>query len=149
MEVAVPMCADFLHPGHVNLLNKAAKHGKCTVWLMSDEAMVSYKRKPFFTYEDRKIVVEALRDVHNVLRIDGHPNTFPSLVRKYKPRVFVHGTDWCKPDSVQAGARNSVLVALKEYGGKLVEPEYTSNVSSTMIHSHMQTQIVEENLKNV
>ena len=60
MEVAVPMCADFLHPGHLHLLEAAAKHGKVTVWLMTDAAMQTYKRKPFFKYADRKDILLAL-----------------------------------------------------------------------------------------
>ena len=50
MEVVVSMCADFLHSGHINLLEKAAAYGRVTVWLMTDEAMELYKRR----YVERK-----------------------------------------------------------------------------------------------
>ena len=94
MEVAVPMCADFLHPGHLRLLEAAAKHGKITVWLMTDAAMQTYKRKPFFKYADRKEILLALKMVHAVVPIDHHPSQFPVSILKYKPDVFVHGDDW-------------------------------------------------------
>ena len=45
MEVVVSMCADFLHSGHINLLEKAAAYGRVTVWVMTDEAMELYKRR--------------------------------------------------------------------------------------------------------
>ena len=34
-----------------------------------DDATVAYKRKPFFAYEDRKTIVEALSTVSGVLHI--------------------------------------------------------------------------------
>ena len=47
--VFVPMSADFLHFGHINLLLKANKYGKVVVGLMTDKGINSYKKKkPFF-----------------------------------------------------------------------------------------------------
>jgi len=57
LRVIVPMCADFLHPGHINLLQAAAAEGQVTVLLMTDEAMTAYKRKPYFCYSDREKIV--------------------------------------------------------------------------------------------
>jgi len=52
--VFVPMCADFVHIGHIHILDGAASHGRVVVLLMTDEAMMSYKRSPRMTYEHRK-----------------------------------------------------------------------------------------------
>ena len=44
-HVFVPMCIDFLHHGHINILIKAKKYGKTIVGLMTDKAILSYKKK--------------------------------------------------------------------------------------------------------
>ena len=51
--VFVPMCADMFHIGHVNILKTAASYGSVTVLLMTDVAMIEYKRKPLITYDHR------------------------------------------------------------------------------------------------
>ena len=39
------MCADGLHHGHINILEKAKKYGKVTAGLMTDAAILTYKEK--------------------------------------------------------------------------------------------------------
>ena len=48
-----------------------------------------------------------------------------------KPEFVVHGDDWKK--GVQKQTRKDVIKVLKEWGGKLIEPKYTENISSTKI----------------
>ena len=56
--VYVPMAADIVHPGQVNILKTAASYGDVIVGLFTDEAIASYKRVPYMKYEqDRKSVV--------------------------------------------------------------------------------------------
>ena len=43
--VFVPMCLDFLHHGHINILNEASKYGNIILGLVTDEAIKSYKKK--------------------------------------------------------------------------------------------------------
>ena len=43
--VYVPMCIDYLHHGHINILMKAKKFGKVIVGLMDDKSIFSYKKK--------------------------------------------------------------------------------------------------------
>lgn len=57
--VYVPMVADYLHHGHINILNKAKKLGDIIIGLMTDEAAATYKRLPLLTYEQRKILSRA------------------------------------------------------------------------------------------
>ena len=52
--VYVGMSADLIHPGHMNILEEAAKYGQVTVGLLTDKAIASYKRLPALTYEQRK-----------------------------------------------------------------------------------------------
>ena len=53
--VFVPMSADFLHHGHINILVKSNKFGNIVVGLMTNAGIKSYKKRlPFFDYNQRK-----------------------------------------------------------------------------------------------
>ena len=65
--VYVGMSADLLHHGHLNILKTARKLGDVTIGLLTDEAIASYKRLPYLSYEERKAVVENIKGVHKVI----------------------------------------------------------------------------------
>ncbi len=126
-EVYVTMCADILHKGHLNIIKEAAKRGRVTIGLLTDEAVASYKRLPYLDYEHRKAVIENLRDVDRVVKqdqLDYRPN-----LRQYRPDIVVHGDDW--REGPLEKTRRQVIEVLKEWGGELVEVPYTKGVSST------------------
>lgn len=128
--VYVAMSADIIHPGHLNIVKEAAKLGDVTVGVLTDAAIASYKRLPYMNYEQRAAVVAALKGVTRVVpqeTLDYIPN-----LRKFKPNFVVHGTDW--REGVQAKTRQGVIDTLAEWGGKLVEPEYTPGISSTQLN---------------
>ena len=56
-KVYVGMSADLIHPGHLNIINEARKLGEVTIGLLTDKAIASYKRLPFLTYDQRKIII--------------------------------------------------------------------------------------------
>lgn len=62
-KVYVGMSADLIHPGHINIIKEATKLGEITAGLLTDESIASYKRLPFLTYEQHKIVVEQVKGV--------------------------------------------------------------------------------------
>lgn len=129
-NVYVGMSADIVHNGHLHLLNEAAKLGKVTVGLLTDSAIASYKRMPFMTFEERKAVVENLRQVARVIpqeTLDYVPN-----LEKEKPDFVVHGDDW--KEGVQKSTRARVIECLAKWGGKLVEVPYTQGISSTRLN---------------
>jgi phosphoenolpyruvate phosphomutase / 2-hydroxyethylphosphonate cytidylyltransferase len=128
--VYVGMSADVLHPGHLNILKEAQKLGEVIVGLLTDEAIASYKRLPYMTYEQRKVVIENIKGVREVIpqtTLDYVPNL--NLVR---PSFVVHGDDW--KEGVQRNTRQRVIDCLNEWGGKLVEVPYTKGISSTQIN---------------
>ena len=128
--VYVAMSADIVHPGHINLLDKAAELGPVTVGLLTDEAITSYKRLPLMTYQERRAVVERLEQVSEVVpqeTLDYEPN-----LRSLRPKYVVHGDDW--REGIQAKVRERVVEVLREWGGELVEPHYTEGISSTRVH---------------
>jgi len=125
--VYVAMSADFLHAGHINIISKARELGEVTIGLLTDEAIANYKRLPVLNYDQRKILLENILGVSEV--IPQKTLDYTENLRKIKPDYVVHGTDW--RTGVQKLTRERVIEILKEWGGKLVEPEYTENLSST------------------
>lgn len=128
--VYVGMSADLIHPGHLNILEHAAKYGNVTVGLLTDSAIASYKRLPHLTFEQRRAVVASLKPVHEV--VPQETLDYVENLRRYKPDYVVHGDDWTT--GVQRKTRQRVIDALAEWGGELIEPAYTEGISSTQLH---------------
>lgn len=129
-NVYVGMSADLIHPGHLNIIKEAAKLGNVTVGLLTDRAIASYKRLPYLNFEQRKIIIENIKGVTEVVpqdTLDYRPNLY-----HLKPNFVVHGDDW--KTGVQSNTRQQVIEALKEWGGELVEVSYTKDISSTLLH---------------
>lgn len=133
-SVYVGMSADLVHPGHINVIRQAAELGEVTVGLLTDRAIASYKRVPFMTWAQRAEVIGQLKGVVRVVpqdTLDYVPN-----LRSYQPDIVVHGDDW--RTGVQARVRQSVIAALAEWGGELVEVPYTEGISSSKLHAAMK-----------
>jgi phosphoenolpyruvate phosphomutase len=128
------MSADLVHPGHLNIIKVARELGDVTVGVLTDAAIASYKRLPTMSYEQRSAVVSELKGVAKVIpqeTLDYVPN-----LRKLKPKYVVHGSDW--REGVQAATRARVVETISEWGGELVEPEYTEGVSSTALNKTLR-----------
>ncbi len=123
------MAADLLHPGHINIINRAKKLGKVTVGILTDEAIASYTRVPILTYEQRKNVIRSIAGVSNV--VPQKTLDYVSNLKKLKPDYVVHGDDW--KTGIQQEIRKRVIQTIKEWGGKLVEPKYTPGISSEQL----------------
>jgi len=124
------MSADLVHPGHLNVIQVARELGEVTLGLLTDEAIATYKRLPFMSFEQRKIVAENIKGVKRVIpqaTLDYVPN-----LRKVQPHYVVHGDDW--KVGAQRDIRQSVIDTLAEWGGQLVEPSYTPGISSTALN---------------
>jgi len=128
--VYVGMSADLIHPGHLNILKHAQKLGEVTVGLLTDKAIASYKRLPYLTFEQRKEIIENIKGVKKV--IPQETLDYVINLKLIKPDYVVHGNDW--QTGVQRETRQRVIETLKEWGGELVEIEYTKGISSTSIH---------------
>ena len=133
-KVYVAMSADLVHPGHLSIINEARKLGDVTLGLLTDKAIASFKRLPFLSYEQRKIIMENIKGVNEVIpqeTLDYVPN-----LRKLKPDYVVHGDDW--KTGVQKETRERVIQTLKEWGGELVEVPYTKDISSTKLNEALR-----------
>ncbi|MBU3610986.1 phosphoenolpyruvate mutase [Polynucleobacter wuianus] len=130
-KVYVGMSADLVHPGHLNILKRAAELGEVTVGLLTDRAIASYKRVPYMTFEQRRAVVESLKFVSKVVPQETLDYTDNLMV--LKPEFVVHGDDW--QEGVQKNTRARVIETLSNWGGQLVEVPYTNGISSTKLSS--------------
>ena len=127
--VYVPMAVDILHPGHINIIKEAVKYGKVIVGLFSDEAIKSYKRVPYMNYDLRKIIIENVKGVDEVI-CQEIKDYSPNLI-KLKPKYMVHGTDW--REGPLADVRQKAMDLMASWGGEVIEPEYTKGVSSSQL----------------
>ncbi len=131
--VYVGLSADILHKGHINILKTASLYGDVYVGLLTDKAIASYKNIPYLNFEKRKVVVENIKFVKKV--IPQNTLDYVENLNLIKPNFVVHGDDWKK--GVQKKTRERVIKALKKWSGKLIEPKYTKNISSTLIKKEM------------
>ena len=130
-QVYVGMSADLIHPGHLSVIKQARSLGDVTIGLLTDEAIASYKRLPFMTYDQRRVIVENIKGVAHIVpqtTLDYGPNLL-----SLKPDYVVHGDDW--QTGVQRPVRDRVISLISQWGGELVEPMYTEGISSTYLNA--------------
>ena len=124
------MSADLVHPGHLNILEKASQYGQVTVGLLTDKAIAGYKRLPFMTYEQREKVIKALIYVKKV--IPQETLDYVDNLKSVKPDFVIHGDDWTT--GIQKNTRRRVIETISEWGGELIEIAYTQGISSTKLN---------------
>ncbi len=86
---------DMLHYGHINLLQRAKELGDYLIVVLStDEFNWNCKQKKcYFSYEDRKRMLEAIRYVDLVIPEENWDQKI-SDVKEFKVDTFVMGDDW-------------------------------------------------------
>ena len=85
---------DLLHYGHINLLERAKALGDyLVVGLSTDEFNGLKGKKCYFSYEERKKMLEALRCVDLVIEENCWEQKI-SDVKEFRIDVFVMGDDW-------------------------------------------------------
>ena len=118
----VYMCfaADMLHSGHIAILRKAARLGKLTIGVLTDEAVSSYKRFPLLPFTERKAMMESVSGVSRV--VEQRTLSYRENLEKYRPDIVVHGDDW--KEGRLRPVRDETVSVLNSYGGRLVEFPY-------------------------
>ena len=139
--VYVGLSADILHEGHINILKTANQYGDVIVGLLTDEAIASYKSIPYLDFKKRKVVVENIKYVSKV--VSQNTLDYVKNLNLIKPNYVVHGDDWKR--GIQKKTRDRVVSALKKWSGKLIEPKYTKNISSTDIKKKISNILLSPN----
>jgi D-sedoheptulose 7-phosphate isomerase len=97
-------CFDLLHPGHIDLLERARALGDRLVVGLNSDASVRAIRgagRPLVSQEDRAAVLRGLRSVDEVVIFD--EPTPARLIEELRPDVLVKGGDWPVDRIVGAG----------------------------------------------
>jgi len=90
---------DPIHSGHINLIEEASRYGEVVVLLNSDDWLVQKKGKEFLPYNERKKIMNALKNVIDVIAFDDSDKTcidgIRKGIRKYPNRKikFANGGD--------------------------------------------------------
>lgn len=83
---------DLLHPGHIAMLEEAAKLGdELVVVLARDDSAEKEKHRPITPEEHRRRMVEALKPVSRAVL--GHRGDYYRIVEELKPDVIALGYD--------------------------------------------------------
>ena len=138
--VYVGLSADILHEGHINIIQTAKKFGDVIVGLLTDQAIASYKNIPQLSYKQREIILKNIKLIKKV--IPQKTLDYTHNLNLIRPDFVVHGDDW--KNSIQKPIRLKVIKILKKWGGKLIEPKYTKNISSTIIKKKISETIYPE-----
>ena len=120
---------DLLHYGHINLLKRAKELGDyLVVGLSTDEFNLNEKNKKcYFSYEQRKQLLESIRYVDLVIPEEGW-NQKLTDVDLYQIDTFVIGDDW------KGNARwLQTEEDLKPLGADVVYLSHTPDISSTQL----------------
>lgn len=114
---------DLLHYGHINLLRRAKEQGDyLVVALSTDEFNWNEKQKKcYFTYEQRKVLLEAIRYVDLVIPEESWEQKRTDI-HEYHIDKFVIGDDW-----------KGKFDFLEEEGAEVVYLARTPEISTTNI----------------
>lgn len=85
---------DLLHTGHINILRRAKELGDYLIVAVSTDKFNEGKgKKSYYTYEQRKTILEAIRYVDKVIPEENWEQKIDD-VKKHDVDIFVMGDDW-------------------------------------------------------
>ena len=90
---------DPIHSGHIKLINDAHKYGDVVVLLNSDQWLQNKKGKEFLSFDERKIIMQNIKGVIDVIEFDDSDQTCIDGIKIAKSRFknnlikFANGGD--------------------------------------------------------
>jgi len=84
---------DPIHFGHVRMIQEAAQFGEVIVILNSDEWLMRKKGFVFMPWEERAEIIESIKGVRKVVRVDDSDGSVCEALRREKPTYFANGGD--------------------------------------------------------
>lgn len=117
---------DVLHYGHVNLLKRAKALGDYLIVVLSSDEFNKIKNKEsYYTYEQRKIILESCRYVDLVIPEQNWEQKINDI-KQFQVDIFVMGDDW-----------KGQFDFLKDYCEVVYLPR-TPDVCSTQVRFHLK-----------
>ena len=119
---------DLLHYGHINILRRAKELGDYLIVALSTDEFneVEKGKHTYFTYEQRKMLLESIRYVDLVIPEESWEQK-ASDCREYHIDTFVIGDDW-----------TGKFDFLKEQGVEVVYLSRTPEISTTQIKNDLK-----------
>ncbi len=91
--IAISGGADPVHLGHVRMISDAAKYGNVIFILNSDDWLRRKKGYVFMPFDERYEILEAFRDIYDVISVDDSDGTVCEAIKEIKPDYFGNGGD--------------------------------------------------------
>ena len=119
---------DLLHYGHINLLRRAKELGDYLIVVASSDEFnwKEKNKKCYFSYEQRKLLLESVRYVDLVIPEESWEQKISDM-HEYHIDVFVMGDDW-----------KGKFDYLKEEGVEVVYLPRMPEISTTQIKNELQ-----------
>lgn len=119
---------DLLHFGHINLFKRAKELGDYLIVAVSTDKfnLIEKNKKSYFSYDERKQFVEAVRYVDMVIPEECWDQKIKDIY-KYDIDVFVIGDDW-----------QGKFDFLKNEGVEVIYLPRTQGISSSIIRKNME-----------
>ncbi|WP_373893889.1 glycerol-3-phosphate cytidylyltransferase [Virgibacillus sp. CBA3643] len=85
---------DLIHSGHIHILRRAKKMGDyLIVGLSTDEFNMKKDKETYYSYDDRKLIMEAIRYVDMVIPEKTWDQKITDI-KEHETDIFVMGDDW-------------------------------------------------------
>ncbi len=134
-KVYIAISGDIIDANQIDLIQKASGYGQLIVGILTDQAISSYKRMPYMSFEDRFKIVKNIKNVAQV--VTQNERDYKNNLNRYKPDYVLHYKNkWS--EGIQKQIRNNIIKVLKKWNGKLIEvpiKKIFQNVESDKIHS--------------
>ena len=132
--IAVSGGFDPMHVGHLRMIKEAAKHGKLTVILNTDEWLLRKKGYVFMSWDERAEIIETYDFVERVVPARDEDKTVVESLKELKPDIFANGGDRKNENTpeVKYCKENNIEMRWNVGGGKVQS-------SSTMVNNATQT----------
>jgi rfaE bifunctional protein nucleotidyltransferase chain/domain len=128
-------CYDIIHPGHVDLINRAGKLGDALIVGLNTDASVARLEKgadrPLNSLSVRAFVMAHIAGVDLVTAFD--EDTPLELIRMIEPDVLVKGGDW-KPEAIVGRGM------VEARGGKVCSLSLVDGFSTTALVDKIRKQ---------
>lgn len=136
-----PGVYDLFHIGHLNLIRRAKElSGHLLVGVLSDELVEHFKgKRPFIPFEDRIAIVEAIREVDEVVKVD-----FSNTVKMRAWELYHYDAYFSGNDHQDEWERERQ--ELRAVGSDIVYLPYTQKTSSTKIKQQLREAEVKKRL---